>query len=92
MEMPGGHRPLNHRAVGFATPTSYAARAGVLTNHELKLAPDHSVGAGQVLYTYATVIFFKSVSNACECFFYHQQDRMDGRVDHPRLWTGCYVR
>ena len=36
-----------HRAGGCATPTGFAARAGVQTDHALTFKPDHSLGADQ---------------------------------------------
>jgi hypothetical protein len=44
---PGGLRSRNDRAVGFATPTSYAARAGAQAVNALTFQPDQSVGADQ---------------------------------------------
>jgi hypothetical protein len=46
----GGLRTRYDRAVGSATPTSFAARAGVEAVNALTFHPDHSVGADQLLY------------------------------------------
>ena len=43
----GSLHPGKHRAVGFATPARYAARAGLTTGHALTFQPDHSMGADQ---------------------------------------------